>query len=87
MKSSSYTLTAATFTLQRIGLKSPLSIAFTSAEAGRKIELSFDGGTNWHTPTYDFNSAAQLVVAVIAPFTDVKVTGAAGNILTVSESS
>ena len=73
------TLTATTLVVDAQKLTFPVSIALSSVDAGRKIELSFDGGTVYHQPTYDFTVASQIVVAAQAGFTHCKLTGAIAN--------
>jgi len=54
----------------------PLTVTLKSSEAGRKIELSTDGGIEYFIPTYDVTSVTMLVVSVDSPITHIKVTGA-----------
>ena len=58
----------------------PLTITLTSADAGRKVELSADDGIKYWTPTYDAvaTQATQIVVTVNSPCTNMRLTGAAG---------
>ncbi len=77
------TLQATTFIIPRDRLSIPCSVCLRSADAGRKIELSFDNGTEYVTPTYDFSTATMLDVSLLAPAL-VKVTGAVGDIVTVT---
>lgn len=55
----------------------PATIILNSADAGRKIELSLDGGTTYFTPVYDQNSAGQVAVAINNPISHARFTGAA----------
>jgi hypothetical protein len=94
MKKNPFTLTETTLIItaasgsvrqQNIDAAIPLSISFKSSAAGRKIELSFDGGTNFHQPVYDFTSATELVLATLAPWTACKLTGDIGDTVSISE--
>ena len=80
------TLTATTFVVDRNRLPIPCSIGFRSADAGRKIELSLDNGTEYFTPVYDVNTATMLAVSLLAPAL-VKVTGAIGDVVVVTSDS
>ena len=62
------------------GAPLPCTITLKSSDAGRKIELSTDGGVEYFTPVYDTTSATMLVVAVRAPISHVKFTGAAAGL-------
>jgi hypothetical protein len=75
-------LTAATLIYEVISTKLPLTITLTSVGAGRKIELSTDGGNEYFTPTIDTTSATMLIVTVNAPISNIKVTGAVSDKLT-----
>lgn len=56
----------------------PCTATLKSSAVGRKIELSTDG-VEFYTPIYDQNSATMLVVAILAPVSSVRFTGAAGD--------
>lgn len=58
----------------------PAIVVLNSADAGRKIELSVDGGINYFTPIYDQNSAPQIVVAINNPISHIRLTGAASGV-------
>lgn len=62
----------------------PMSISLVSSDVTRAIAISFDGGTEYFTVTPDFTSATQIVFGLLAPVTNIKVTGVATNKLTVS---
>lgn len=94
MKKNPFTLTETTLIItaasgsirqQNLDAEPPLSIAFKSTAAGRKIELSFDGGTVFHQPLYDFSSSNELVVATLAPWTACRLTGNIGDTVSISE--
>lgn len=53
----------------------PATITLTSADAGRKIELTTDG-TNWYQPTYDASPATFINVSIKSPIKAFRVTGA-----------
>jgi len=61
----------------------PTTVTLKSAAAGRRIEVSTDGGTEYATPSYDTNTAATLAVALMAPATHVRFTGQAGDVWSV----
>lgn len=58
------------------GAPLPCTITLKSAAAGRLIELSTDGGTEYFTASTDASSATQLVVSLLAPVSHIRVTGA-----------
>lgn len=82
MKRTTYTLSGTTFLVPEVTFKTPISICLKSADATRKIELSFDGGTEYFVPPYDFSSATALVLAMVAP-AKVRVTGVTNDTVTV----
>lgn len=57
----------------------PFTATLKSAAAGRLIELSTDGGVEYFTPTVDTTSATMQIVAVTAPVSHVRFTGAAAD--------
>lgn len=57
----------------------PGHITLKSSAAGRLIELSTDGGTEYFTPAVDVQSATMQVLVVNAPITNIRITGAAGD--------
>lgn len=61
------------------GMNIPSTVTLTSAAAGRLIEVSTDGGTNYFTPTYDASTAGMINVGLFAPVSHVRVTGAAAD--------
>lgn len=62
----------------------PGSITLKSADAGRLIELSTDGGVEYFTPVVDVQSATMQILVVNAPITHFRVTGAAADTYVVS---
>ncbi len=76
-------LGSTTFIIPRDRLPIPCSVALSSADATRKIELSFDNGGEYITPVYDYNTATMLVVALLAPAL-VRLTGLATDTVTVT---
>lgn len=60
----------------------PLTITLTSAAVGRLIELSSNGALvgSWYTPTIDATTAAMINIAVRAPVTHARLTGAVGDV-------
>jgi hypothetical protein len=62
----------------------PGSITLKSAVAGRLIELSTDGGTEYFSPLIDIQSATMQVVVINAPITHFRVTGVANDTYVVS---
>ncbi len=61
----------------------PCSVCLRSADVSRAIQLSFDDGIEYFTPTYDYSSATALNVALLASAV-VKITGAVGDTVTVT---
>lgn len=70
-----YTLEATTYTRELLNDTTPTTITLKSTAAGRKIELSTDGGIEYFITTYDVNTATMLVISLSTPVTHVKVTG------------
>lgn len=62
-----------------LGGPMPFSACLVSADATRAIAFSCDGGLTYFTPVMDVNTAAQQVVASLAPVTHVKFTGVAND--------
>ena len=56
--------------------KFPLTLTLDSINAGRKIELSTNGGTLYLQPVYDRSHASQLIVVIEADCTNAKLSGA-----------
>lgn len=61
------------------GAPLPATITLKSADAGRLIEFSSDGGVEYFTPTPDVTSATMQVVAAKFPISHVRLTGASGD--------
>ncbi len=61
------------------GAPLPCAVTLKSAAAGRLIELSTDGGTEYFTPALDSVSATQAVVIIKAPVSHVRLTGTTGD--------
>jgi len=57
------------------GYNLPFTITLKSAAAGRLIELSADGGTEYFTPVVDVTSATMQLVVVDAPVSHVRLRG------------
>lgn len=57
----------------------PGQIVLKSVDAGRKIEISLDGGVEYFQPAYDKSTATMLSVVVNAPITNIRLTGAAAD--------
>ena len=70
-------ITREPFTLGEIPI--PVTLVLRSITAGRAISLSFDGGTEFFTPTVDQTSATELVLHVTVPCTHVGFLGAAND--------
>jgi hypothetical protein len=72
------TLTNATpFVVAMTGHPMPSTVTLDSADAGRLIELSTDGGVNYFTPVIDATTTPMIAVALRAPVSHVRFTGAA----------
>lgn len=61
------------------GASLPGTITLKSSAAGRKIELSTDGGTEYFTPSYDTTTTTMLVLTITAPVSHVRFTGVAND--------
>lgn len=70
-----YVLESTIYSRELLNDTCPSTITFKSSTAGRKIELSTDGGVEYFQPSYTNASATMLVVTLLAPVTHVKVTG------------
>jgi len=86
MSSIQLTLSGTTRTVMANGLKFPLSVSLRSAAGGRKIELSYSMGLEWFNPAVSQTSATEIVLYVNNP-ADIKVTGAANDIMTITMGS
>jgi len=73
------TLSESVITLSVGSGTTPFSVSLNSTAAGRKIEVSVDGGVVYFQPTVDQSQAGQIVTAVLAPITHVKFTGNPGD--------
>ncbi len=61
----------------------PMTATLDSAAAGRLIELSSDGGTNYFTPTLDAVTTPMVNVSILSPISHVRFTGESGDIWSV----
>lgn len=61
------------------GAPLPCTATLNSTDAGRKIELSSDGGVTYFQPTYDATTTPMINVAIRATVTHARFTGANGN--------
>lgn len=77
--------TSHTFSTVTEGMAIPLTISWASSDVARKIEISLNNGVSYHEMDYDISTtASEQVLTVNSKFTHGKVTGVAGDILTVS---
>jgi hypothetical protein len=65
--------------IDMLGAPLPATITLKSAAAGRKIELSSDGGAEYWTPAPNVNTATMHVVHVTAPVSHARITGVAAD--------
>ncbi len=65
------------------GAPLPATVCLKSADGGRLIELSADGGVEYFTPAVNFTTATMHVVYVDRPVTHVRITGAAADTYTI----
>lgn len=86
-KSSVFTLTGTSLVEGFSGINSPTTITLTSSAATRKIELSGDNGLTYFTPQYDFIGTTSLVLYLNGPVTNVKATGVANDVLTMTSAA
>lgn len=63
------------------GAPLPATVVLNSIAAGRKIEVSCDGGTTYFTPDYSFpgTSTAQIILSIGITVTHVAFTGQAND--------
>ena len=73
------TLAGSTDTIEMEKSPIPCTITFKSFNGSRKIEISTDGGVEFFPVVYDNSSATSLAVAIRAPISHVKFTGAAAD--------
>ena len=57
----------------------PCTVTLKSGAAGRLIECSTDGGTEYFTPAPTVTSATMVVLSLMAPVSHVRITGAAAD--------
>jgi hypothetical protein len=57
----------------------PYSLTLKSADAGRKIEISTDGGTEYVEGIYDINTGTMLMIGILTPITHIRFTGVQGD--------
>jgi hypothetical protein len=57
------------------GAPLPCAVTLKSADAGRKIEVSTDGGVEYIGVAPDVSSATMLSLSVISPISHVRITG------------
>lgn len=74
-----FTLDATTLKQGMGGYTFPMTITLNSAEAGRKIEISTNNEKSWDTLTPDVTAVDHISVAIFAPISNFKVTGAIGD--------
>ena len=75
--------TSHSFTTENMSV--PLTISWTSSDITRKIEISMNNGIIYHQVDYDATTnSSEQILTISSKFTNGKVTGVAGNILTVS---
>ncbi len=72
-------LTSTTKTVAMGAAPVPATATLKSSDAGRKIELSTDGGVEFFTPTLDVTSTTMQVLYIRAPVSHIKFTGAIGD--------
>jgi hypothetical protein len=60
----------------------PVTVTLSSADGGRLIELSTNGGVagGWFTPTYDVTIAGMINIGLVSPVSHVRFTGAAADV-------
>jgi hypothetical protein len=75
-------LTEVTLVQDMGGVLQPCTITLKSADAGRKIELSTDGGSEYFLVTPDVTTATMLVTYVPERITHAKFTGAINDTIT-----
>lgn len=67
------------FQRNNVGASYRCTLALTSQDAGRKIEISIDGGATWFVPQYDVEETGVIGVVIKAAVTNIKFTGAEGD--------
>lgn len=66
-----------------IGFSFPATINLTSIAAGRKIELSTDGGKSYFAPELDSSTTESISCRLFAPVSNIKFTGALNDVWSV----
>ena len=61
------------------GAPMPMTLTLESTAVGRAIAISVDGGTNFFTAPYDAVETNFLALAILAPISAVRFTGAQGD--------
>jgi hypothetical protein len=69
-----------TVTVLASNMTYPATAVLDSSAGGRLIEISADGGVIFQTPPVDMAVTAQQIVALKAPLSHVRFTGAAGDV-------
>jgi hypothetical protein len=75
-KSGFIEATATPQVVNMLDTRAPVTITLNSVHASKLIEISTDMGANYFTPTYDPSNANQLIVALTADISHMRLTGA-----------
>jgi hypothetical protein len=81
LKMITYTLDDTILIVPMGGIIRPITVTLKSAAAGRKLEVSTDGGEEYFALETDETSATQLVACIDGPVTHLKATGAANDLV------
>lgn len=76
-------LTTTTLTTGLGGMDIPFTVALSSTDGTRAIEFSCDNGVNYFSPAIETTTTETLIVPVLSPITNVRVTGVADDVLTI----
>lgn len=79
-KKLSEALTGTTKVVNVESFRPPFIAVINTVDAGKKIELSVDGGTSYFLLSYATSHANQLLVSVTHPVTHIKFTGAIADV-------
>jgi hypothetical protein len=74
------TLIATTQVVPMTHANLPCTVTIDTVDAGKKIEISTDGGVLYYTAPYTTSHANQLVAVITYPISHIKLTGAISDV-------
>lgn len=67
------------YEISNVGSSYHCTLSLTSSAPSRKIELSINDGADYFVPQYDVDETGVIGLAVRAPITNIRFTGAQGD--------